>query len=453
MYCSGQDKTFIGSYIKTTTQETEDGSYVKVELKGSDGKIISFLEATETFMADASKKKELTGTGASFGDITNKNNVGKSFSVNYFISEAGPNVIKTVNQQGSTSNLQVSLTATERTYLYPIYQKGKFGYINNYGQIVVATKYDYAEEGAEGMYQVGIKVNGVMNYLFLDSDGNELSERYSNVTSYKDGIARVHVNSTYNFIDKKGKVLFKIEDGKELIIDQPINSKPSNELIKFQALPPYSNPRLFGFLNKKGEIVIPAKYTDIGEFHEGMCKVYINGSYGFMDTTGKIVIAPKYKKVGDFINGVSRTPLGYIDKTGVEIISTNELGAGDFYNGFAITYPTDYVRGYGFINRAGKKIIKSTDELYFENAKNFAENRLAPVQIDGKWAFINAKGEIVIDPIFDQANSFVGNLAKVEITNGVLTKSGAYIIGRGYIDKTGKFISFEEFTTTKKCFE
>jgi hypothetical protein len=184
-----------------------------------------------------------------------------------------------------------------------------------------------------------------------------------------------------------------------------------------------------------------------------MCKVYINGSYGFMDTTGKIVIAPKYKKVGDFINGVSRTPLGYIDKTGVEIISTNELGAGDFYNGFAITYPTDYVRGYGFINRAGKKIIKSTDELYFENAKNFAENRLAPVQIDGKWAFINAKGEIVIDPIFDQANSFVGNLAKVEITNGVLTKSGAYIIGRGYIDKTGKFISFEEFTTTKKCFE
>ncbi|HWY35903.1 MAG TPA: WG repeat-containing protein, partial [Nitrosopumilaceae archaeon] len=67
----------------------------------------------------------------------------------------------------------------------------------------------------------------------------------------------------------------------------------------------------------------------------------------------------------------------------------------------------------------------------------------------GKWGFINEEGKIVIDPIFDEADSFKGNLSHVRIVSGTITKSGDYIIGEGYIDTTGKFVSFKDFSDKK----
>ncbi|MEE8043841.1 MAG: WG repeat-containing protein [Thermodesulfobacteriota bacterium] len=52
-----------------------------------------------------------------------------------------------------------------------------------------------------------------------------------------------------------------------------------------------------------------------------------------------------------------------------------------------------------------------------------------------KWGFVNKKGEIVIEPQFENAVSFSGGLAIVELGGGKW----------GYIDKKGKLVwkSFE----------
>ncbi len=54
---------------------------------------------------------------------------------------------------------------------------------------------------------------------------------------------------------------------------------------------------LWGFVNKKGEEVIPAQYEDANNFSEGLAAVKIDGLYGFIDTTGKMVLEPQFEGV------------------------------------------------------------------------------------------------------------------------------------------------------------
>ncbi|MDP1801480.1 MAG: hypothetical protein Q8L81_09020 [Bacteroidota bacterium] len=95
----GQDNVILASYLKTIYQAGEDGSYVQVDFKESDGKITSFVEGAEIFMADAVKKSSFIGKGSSFGDVTNKSNVGKKYMVTYFTDEAGSKIIKAAKDQ------------------------------------------------------------------------------------------------------------------------------------------------------------------------------------------------------------------------------------------------------------------------------------------------------------------------------------------------------------------
>lgn len=53
---------------------------------------------------------------------------------------------------------------------------------------------------------------------------------------------------------------------------------------------------------------------------------------------------------------------------------------------------------YTYYNRRGKQAF----DAVFGAAGDFAEN-LAPVKSEGKWGFINASGEFVIQPAYQQA--------------------------------------------------
>jgi hypothetical protein len=64
-----------------------------------------------------------------------------------------------------------------------------------------------------------------------------------------------------------------------------------------------------GFLDKNGEVVIPAKYNFAESFHEGLASVKLNGKYGFIDKTGKEIIPPKYDDAGSFNEGLASVKL------------------------------------------------------------------------------------------------------------------------------------------------
>jgi hypothetical protein len=87
--------------------------------------------------------------------------------------------------------------------------------------------------------------------------------------------------------------------------------------------------------------------------------------------------------------------------------------------------------------------------LLFLTVSNIAQVKnetikLFPVFVDGKYGYINFKGEMVIQPEFTRANGFHDGLALVEIDSKNISDIPGhydYVMGKqGYIDRTGKFI-------------
>ena len=96
--------------------------------------------------------------------------------------------------------------------------------------------------------------------------------------------------------------------------------------------------------------------------------------------------------------------------------------AGSFYNGLAQVQKD--VK-WGYIDTKGKVVI---DCIYDAAAWSF-NNGLVRVKKDGKWGFIDTKGKVVIDFLYDNAESFNNGFAQVK-------KNGKY----GFIDTTGKLV-------------
>lgn len=169
----------------------------------------------------------------------------------------------------------------------------------------------------------------------------------------------------------------------------------------------------FGFIDKKGNIVIEPKFDDVQDFSEDLALVTLNRKKGFIDKTGKLVIEPKdFEPINGFTDGLAR---GNVTNRG------------------------RYTKGY--IDKSGKLVI---DNQQIWGACEFSEG-LACVQ-SGKWGFIDNTGKFVIQPQFNEAHSFVDGIAFVKIGSydattmidvvGAFDTEGKW----GYIDKTGKYI-------------
>jgi len=125
--------------------------------------------------------------------------------------------------------------------------------------------------------------------------------------------------------------------------------------------------------------VIPFKYDRPLHFWKGVARANQNGKWGFIDITGYEILAPKYENVSGFHNGLAR-----------------------------VRTKNNYM--FGFVNREGKLVIPC---IYQNAEKNFSEG-LIPVQLKGKWGFIDKEGIVQIPMKYSWANGFKGGLAKVK---------------------------------------
>jgi len=102
-------------------------------------------------------------------------------------------------------------------------------------------------------------------------------------------------------------------------------------------------------------------------------------------------------------------------------------------------YPINVNGKYGFMDRSGKTVITPQ----FEETRGFSEG-LANVRIGTKFGYINTKGEVVITPQFDAAMVFANGRAAVKLCCGTWGQQN--VNNRfGFIDKDGKYISSPEF--------
>ena len=109
---------------------------------------------------------------------------------------------------------------------------------------------------------------------------------------------------------------------------------------------PFANG-VWGFIDKRGTIVVNPQFDAAEDFHEGLARVCSGDKWGYIDKEGKYVIPSQFDVAKDFHDGLACVCIGnrwgYIDKTGKYVVNP-QLGnreewsffsAHDFHEGLA----------------------------------------------------------------------------------------------------------------------
>ena len=358
----------------------------------------------------------------------------------------------------------ISAIVTAQTKLFPIEIKGKFGYMDQTGKMIIPALYDYADDFSEDLAVVAlhnqpcvinlknIRVIDTSVYQFIGAFSEGLSsvidfkkkKFYINAKGekvislpdeiyegrkFKDGLACVSkeveehttkftrdivtIGYRFGFIDKNGKQVI------DFIYDDASNFKDGTARVK--------EKNLFGIINKNGEVVLKPTYKNLGNFYEGKAIINDNGKFGFIDMSGKIIIKPQFDHAFDFSQGLaaiysSQTKkYGFINDKGEQIIKPEYDAVRPFSEGKAAILSNNK---WGFIDLNGKLVLLNV----FDNASIFSEG-LCAVLVKRKWGFVDESGRVTIAPDFDAVGSFDNGIADI-VYHGISL----------YIDKRGNIL-------------
>lgn len=236
-----------------------------------------------------------------------------------------------------------------------------FSVVDQTGKAAFDFKYDYARLsgysegmlvvavdgwwGTGGSYYLGRSYNDA-RYGFIDTYGNEIvAPAYDYACDFHDGIAVVWKDGKWGAIDINGDVVIPIiytdacingsdgllcvcnDDGKWGYVDYAGNAVTGfifdycNQF--YEGYATNSINEKWGALDTSGKTVIPFKYDNPWNFSEGFVRARLvdGGKWGYMDTRGNIAVDPVYQAASDFSDGVAVVKkddkFGVISKTSI----------------------------------------------------------------------------------------------------------------------------------------
>lgn len=291
--------------------------------------------------------------------------------------------------------------------------EGKWGYINEQGEMVIEPQFDFADNFiGKGVATV---VVGKEHFL-INREGEQVGvNKFDSLESlYENGYVIATTKSgNYGIVDETGEFVIE-RDNYRYEFNAICDSKHGMFCIERNFK--------YGFMDINGNVVVEPKYSTVENFADnGLALVAIDDDekYGFIDVTGKVVIDLQYDYAGSFseeIEGLAYVSKGkeegYIDASGEmvhkveenkEYITIEPDIEGTFDdNGLACAR----INGKdGYIDRTGEFVI----EPQFRFAGCFEENGLACVKVSKKtkYGYINSKGEIVIPPEYGHFGEWV----------------------------------------------
>lgn len=161
-----------------------------------------------------------------------------------------------------------------------------------------------------------------------------------------------------------------------------------------------------GYVDSAGEPQTDFRFDFFGcrAFSEGLASVTEGGLAGFIDLQGEYVIEPQFDMAMGFSDGLARVEKGdrkgYIDKSGEFVITLNCYACECFENGIAQIKQTITSRG-NFIDKAGTVLFSERNYLlsrYREGMINCSEGK--------GWGYINIHDQFVVDPIYKHTRPF-----------------------------------------------
>ncbi len=341
-----------------------------------------------------------------------------------------------------------------------------YALINSNGQFLVKFgEYDYVDEFHNGYcYVIKNEKAGYIDKLgklriplIFNETNSFQQDGFAKVGKYKDP-SNWMAGMEYFWIDKYAKTYKFKEEFKEeynLLSDgiyNRIGGKIVNHSIKFDRKGTFQNGHIkiakknefgelkWGFMNQKGELSIPFKYsTEPGDFSCNLAVVVPTNdeefNFGYINTKDQLLIKVKIDNNSLVYGGYgSRSPFtdNKFNNSGwvkLSTITTRQLKA--------VLMDTTGEK-YEI-----EKIFREANPTLFSDAKSVSVDEIQDEDIIFKtsgYGLGNVSGIVSIPPLFSRLTFFdnEANLAFAELK----TKNGKEITG--YIDRSGKFIILKE---------
>jgi hypothetical protein len=180
----------------------------------------------------------------------------------------------------------------------------KWGFIDKTGRFVISPKYTKVGTFSEALAPVEISDQ---KWIYIDHAGQSVIKTpYTEANGFHQGIATVSdslytggcvINRFFHFIDRRNG---------SLKINKRLGTCKENSegMLPFRLLNTDVNVTpLWGFADRKSNILIKPKYQDVESFSNGLAGVQLNGKWGFVDHHGRMVIRPQFDAIRPFTEG------------------------------------------------------------------------------------------------------------------------------------------------------
>lgn len=330
------------------------------------------------------------------------------------ITFCNTNIEDTIMEICSIFEIIEDIICQEKEYelLIPFFdcdQTERNGYKDNKGKIVIAPKYIYASYFCENLASISVDgfKNGYINYA-----GEEVIPcQFDTACNFCEHVASVENNGKWGVIDIFGNIVIPIQ------YDKICNCHNGIIIAKKSGY--------WGALDKQNNTLIPFEYDGILDFNEGIALAIKKGKAGYIDIYNNVIIPFMYDKClcdhSENMFAVRQDgKFGFLDNKGNIIIPFLYEVVGNFNEGYCAVRVSNK---YFFIDRFGRKVTQSYEDVsYFSFG-------IAGVKKDGKWGYINTKGNLIVPFIYDDVDPVVFGYARVK-------KGDKY----GFIDSEGNII-------------
>ncbi len=238
---------------------------------------------------------------------------------------------------------------------------------------------------------------------FIDNEGDEIvAPKYTSVNDFSNGFAEVESYGKWGIVNLEGReIIPTIYDNVSSSAEEGVFIVKSNDK--------------YGLVNSVGRSLTPIKYDKIGVFVNGRAVVELESKNGIIDKDGKEIIRPVYDYADDVKDGFSRVRVngkwGFVNDKGYEIVPPKYDEANSFSNYRAAVCLNNK---WGFIDRKGKEKVVPK----FDAVENYHSKR-ALVCLNGKWGAVDMNGVFVIEPKCDSILQ-LGGVFKTYIKGEIL---------------------------------
>ena len=299
----------------------------------------------------------------------------------------------------------------------------------------------------------GLAVGGyfVWKYFINDElsleEKMELMDKYDKISHFdENGLAQVEVRSysdsgSYTkktgFINKRGQEVVPCQYHDASFFSEGLCSVESDD-----------EPRRIGFVDTNGNEVIPCQFENAKDFSDGMAAVRRGDEWGFIDESGNLKIDYQFKKVSNFHNGralvANNGEIYLIDKYGNKVLyvdSYNEYGEDsgvDIRDAAGYFYYNDY-RHARIIDSNGYELpfAYKYDGVFFLDYQT-KESRVSPLfgAVSGtRTVLVDVNGNEVSGYELDDGDVGFGYEVKKNGKKGWLNLKGEEVVPCGEYDR------------------